>query len=171
MHTSTVTPPPPTSSRIGRGLALAALALMLMNVLLVAFDVVLRWTARMPQSWVADIAAMTYPLALACCIPAALESGHMIAIRFLGEAIGPRTTRFLDFIGSVLLALLLALFAWKVIGRSVDDWSAGYKTTNIGLPLAPTWAGVAALLVVAALVQLRLTWRAWRELLEVSARG
>lgn len=153
-----------TGSRLGHLLAMTAVAILLCNVLLVAFDVALRWLARQPQSWVADIGSMTYPVALACCLPAALESGHMIAIRFLGQAIGPRTTGVLDFVGSVLLSGLLVLIAWKVTERAMDDWHAGYSTANIALPLAPTWAVVAGLLVVAALVQLRLTWRCTNDL-------
>lgn len=159
------------SSRIGRGLAMAAMGLLLMNVLLVGWDVMLRWVARSPQSWVSDIAAMSYPVALACCIPAALESGHMIAIQFLGHAIGPRTTRILDFLGSMLLAGFLALIAWKVAERSIADLGAGYTTANVSLPLAPTWVVVAALLAVAALVQSRLTWRAWRSFRRGSVHG
>lgn len=151
---------PSASSRIGSGLAMTALAILLADVLLVAFDVVLRWGFRMPQSWVSDIASLTYPVALACCIPAALESGHMIAIRFLGEAIGPRTTRALDIVGSVLLTLMLALLSWKVGERAAADFNAGYKTANIALPLGPTWVIVAALLCVSTLVQARLTLRA-----------
>jgi len=154
------TPAAPATSRVGRVLAIAAMAILLFNVVLVGYDVLLRWLAGHPQSWVADIASLTYPVALACCVPAALESGHMIAIRFLGHAIGPRTARVLDFIGSVLLSALLALIAWKVTERTIDDWNAGYRTASIALPLAPTWAAVAALLTVAALVQFRLTWRA-----------
>ena len=144
-------------------MAMAGMSLLLLNVLLVAFDVLLRWVARSPQSWVADIGSLTYPIALACCIPAALESGHMIAIRFLGQAIGPRTTRALDFVGSVLLSLMLVVVAWKMSQRAVDDWGAGYQTANIALPLAHTWAIVAGLLALAALVQLRLSWRALRQ--------
>jgi TRAP-type C4-dicarboxylate transport system permease small subunit len=159
MTHSPETPVAPAGSLLGRGLAMAGMGILLLNVLLVAYDVLLRWLAGSPQSWVADIGAMTYPLALACCVPAALESGHMIAIRFLGDAIGPRTSEVLDLGGSLLLSLMLALIAWKMTQRAVDDWSAGYRTANIALPMAPTWAAVAALLAVGALVQLRLTWR------------
>ncbi len=151
---------PPAMSRIAVGLAVAAMAVLLANVLLVGYDIALRWLLRQPQSWVSDLAAVSYPIALACCIPAALESGHMIAIRFLGEAIGSRTTRVLDLMGSALLSVFLVLIAWKVTERAVADWGAGYRTVNIGLPIAPTWAIVALLLAIAALVQLRLTFGA-----------
>lgn len=149
------------SSWVARTLAMAAMFILMVNVLLVGWDVILRYSGK-PQSWVSDIGSMTYPVALACCIPAALESGHMIAIRFLGQAMGPRLTAVLDFIGSVLLSALMALFAWKTSERAMDDWNAGYATANVSLPLAPTWGVVSVLLVVAALVQFRMTWRALR---------
>ena len=80
---------------IGQALAAAAVLILLANVGLIAFDVVMRWILRTPQSWVADLAQVSYPVAIACCFPAALESGHMIAIRFLGERLGPRAARTL----------------------------------------------------------------------------
>lgn len=153
----------PPTSRVARTLAMAAMCLLLVNVLLVAFDVVFRYAGR-PQSWVADIGSMTYPVALACCVPAALESGHMIAIRFLGQALGPRASAVLDLLGSVLLSALMLLLAWKTTERSIADWNAGYATANVSLPLAPTWGIVSALLWVGALVQLRMTWIIVRDL-------
>lgn len=164
MTSNTHTPAPPAASWLARATAIAAMAILVMNVLLVAYDVLLRWLFGAPQSWVADIASMTYPVALAFCLPPALESGHMIAIRFLGQAIGPRTTGALDFIGNLLLSGMLALMAWKVSERAIHDWDAGYRTANIALPLAPTWGVVAALVVLAALFQFRLTWRAASDL-------
>ena len=144
---------------VGSVLAGVALAILLANVLLIAFDVLMRWVFRSPQSWVSDLAQLSYPVAIACCIPAALESGHMIAIRFLGEALGPRIARVLDLIGQTALVAVLGLFAWKMVGRAASDWSTGFKTSTIDLPVAPTWMVVAALLILCTLIQLRLTWR------------
>lgn len=144
---------------VGSALAGVGLAILLGNVLLIAFDVVMRWILRAPQSWVADIAQLTYPVAIACCFPAALESGHMISIRFLGEKLGPRAARVLDLIGQASLLPVLALFAWKMIERAGADWSAGFKTSTIALPVAPTWVVVAVLLVLCTGIQLRLTLR------------
>ena len=152
---------PGPSSRAGPGDALASVALviLLVNVALIAFDVLMRWVFRSPQSWVSDLAQVSYPVAIACCIPAALESGHMIAIRFLGEALGPRGARWLDLLGQVALSAVLGLFAWKMFWRAWSDWGAGYKTSTIALPVAPSWMLVAALLVFSTLLQVRLTWR------------
>lgn len=147
-------------SSVGSLLALVALAILLGNVGLIGVDVLARWLLRAPQSWVADIGQVTYPVAVACCFPAALESGHMISIRFLGEWLGPRRARPLDLIGQVALAALLMLFTWKMLQRAQSDWSAGYKTANIGLRVAPTWFAVALLLLASALVQAQVVWRA-----------
>jgi TRAP-type C4-dicarboxylate transport system permease small subunit len=152
-----------TRGRLGQGLAALAVLILLANVALIAFDVVMRWLLRMPQSWVADLAQVSYPVAIACCFPAALESGHMFAIRFLGERLGARATRVLDLFGQAALTAVTALLAWKMVERAAADWGAGYRTSTIDLPLAPTWATVAALLVLCALIQLRLTWRALRD--------
>ena len=160
--------PAPRLSRLATGLAIFAIGLLVAGAILVGWDVMMRWLLRKPQSWVSDIASLTYPIALACCIPAALESGHMIAIKFLGEALGPRTTQVLDTLGSLLMSVLMVLIAWKVSERAISDWSAGYKTVNIGLPLAPTWIVVSLMLAVSALVQLGLSWRDLKQLISSS---
>jgi TRAP-type C4-dicarboxylate transport system permease small subunit len=152
-------PPPPSWSRLGAALALAAMAILLANVVLIFVDVLARWLLRSPQSWVADIGQVTYPVAIACCFPAALESGHMIAIRFLGEWLGPRRARPLDAIGQVALAALLVVFTWKMFERAATDWAGGFKTANIALAVAPTWGVVALLLLVSSAVQARVAWR------------
>lgn len=150
---------PPGRTSTGSALALAALAILLANVGLVFVDVLMRWVLRAPQSWVSDIGQVSYPVAIACCFPAALESGHMIAIRFLGDWLGPRRARGLDILGQLALAALLVGFTWKMVQRAQSEWSGGFTTANIALPVGPTWSVVAALLAVSALVQLRLLWR------------
>lgn len=152
------TPAAPAWLRPGAALALVALAILLGNVGLIFVDVIARWLLRAPQSWVSDIGQITYPVAIACCFPAALESGHMIAIRFLGEWLGPRRARALDLIGQVALAALLALFTWKMFQRAQSEWAGGFKTANIALRVAPTWYAVASLLLLSTLVQARVVW-------------
>lgn len=152
--------PDPGWSRLGATLALAAMAILLGNVVLIFVDVLARWLLRAPQSWVSDIGQVTYPVAIACCFPAALESGHMIAIRFLGEWLGPRRARPLDAIGQVALAVLLVVFTWKMFERAATDWAGGFKTANIAITVAPTWGVVALLLLVSSVVQARVAWRA-----------
>ena len=59
MNPSPEAPVPPAGSRLACAMAMAGMSLLLLNVLLVAFDVLLRWVARSPQSWVADIGSLT----------------------------------------------------------------------------------------------------------------
>ncbi len=150
---------PPAYDQITAALGGAALAILLANVVLIAIDVLMRSLFRSPQSWVADVAQVSYPVAIACCIPVALGTGHMIVIRFLGDAAGPRTSRALDLLGNLTMGLLLALFTWKMFERAASDMATGYKTSNIALPVAPTWWIVAGLLLLSTLLQIRVTWR------------
>lgn len=150
----------PAWLRPGAALALVAVLILLGNVGLIFVDVLARWLMRAPQSWVSDIGQVTYPVAIACCFPAALESGHMIAIRFLGEWLGPRRARVLDIVGQFALAALLVIFTWKLFQRAQSEWTGGFKTANIALRVAPTWYVVASLLLLSVLVQARVVWRA-----------
>lgn len=148
---------------LGDALACFGLVVLLANVGLIAIDVIARWLFNAPQSWVSDMAQLTYPVAIACCFPAALESGHMIAVRFLGENLGPRAARALDVFGQISLVPVLAVFAWKMGERAASDWSTGFKTATIALPVAPTWAVVTALLALCTLIQIRLCLRGLRQ--------
>ena len=116
-----------TVIRFSSALATLALAIFLGNVVLVAFDVVMRGVFRVPQSWVADIGQLSYPVALACCFPVALETGHMITVRALAGRIGPRATLALDLGGQLCMALLLSLFAWQMFARAFTDWTTGFE--------------------------------------------
>lgn len=160
--TGAVAAPASGLARLGAVLAMVAMAILLGNVGLIFVDVLARWLLRAPQSWVSDIGQITYPVAIACCFPAALESGHMIAIRFLGEALGARRARVLDLIGQVALVALLALFTWKMFGRAWSEWTGNFKTANIALRVGPTWFVVALLLALSTAVQVAVLWRAFR---------
>ncbi|WP_238366477.1 TRAP transporter small permease [Mesobacterium pallidum] len=147
----------------GRTLALAAVLILVGNVVLTIVDVLMRWLLSQPQSWVSDIAELTYPVAIACCFPIALQTGSMIVVRFLATVVGPRPAHVLDLIGQALLALLLALFTWKVGARALSDWTAGYSTLTLKWPVAPTWAMVALLMAVSTFVQCVACWRLARK--------
>lgn len=148
------------ATRLGTALAALGIAILLGNVALVVFDVVMRSLLRLPQSWVADVGQLSYPIAMACCFPVALETGYMITVRGLGERIGPRAARVLDVAGQLSMALLLSLFAWQMFLRAYADWSNGFSTSVINAPVAPTWLIVALVLALCALIQFRQTWRA-----------
>lgn len=148
----------PPLSRLGTYLALIAIVVLAGNVGLVSLDVFMRWLFNQPQSWVSDIAELTYPIAIVCCFPVALESGSMISVRFMGAIAGKSVGWFLDCFGQLLLTLLLGLFAFKLFQRASSDWVAGYETVTLRWPIAPTWFLVAALLVLAALIQAHRTW-------------
>ncbi len=151
--------PTPIRTSLGSRLAVFGFSIMMGNVLLIGIDVAMRGLFRAPQSWVSDIAELTYPVAIAACFPAALEAGHMIVIRFLGERLGIRPAFYLDLMGQILMALLLAVFTWQMFARAASDWAAGFKTTAIALLVAPTWLVVAVLLLAATVLQFTLTFQ------------
>lgn len=145
-------------SRLAIAFAFLATAILFANVVLVAIDVLMRWLLNDPQSWVSDLAEVTYPIAIVSCFPVALEGGSMISIRVFGSVGHPRLGWFLDCLGQGALTALLGLFAWKVFWRAISDWHTGFATLTLKIPTAPTWVLVSLLLAMAALIQLRRTW-------------
>lgn len=149
----------PEGQALGAALALFAIAILLGNVGLTVIDVLMRWLVSQPQSWVSDVAELTYPIAIACCFPVALQRGSMIVVRFLATIAGRRTVYWLDLVGQMLLAALLILFAWKIGVRAQTDWIAGYSTLTLRWPVAPSWAAVSAVMGISALIQIAKCWR------------
>lgn len=145
-------------SRLAVAFALVAVGILFANVVLVSIDVLMRWLLNDPQSWVSDIAELTYPVAIVCCFPVALEGGSMISIRVFGAVRSARLGWFLDCLGQSALTALLGLFAWKVFWRALSDWHTGFATLTLKIPTGPTWVLVSILLVVSMLFQLRRTW-------------
>lgn len=145
-------------SRVAVGIAGLAVAILLFNVALTCYDVLMRWLLNQPQSWVSDFSELTYPLAIVCCFPVAVESGSMIVIRIMASLRNPIIAKAADAFGQVALAAMLCLFTWKVFWRAVSDWITGYATTLIKLPIGPTWFAVAAILAIATVMQIKRSW-------------
>ena len=137
-----------------RVLATFGIALLLVNVMIQMADVLSRWLLSAPQAWVADVYELTLPVAIAACFPLTLDERGMIAIEFLGGFLGPVADRILTGFGAVLLFLLFALMAWQMWGVAGEMVSTGRQTWMLGIPSAPTWYAVAAILAFAAVVQL-----------------
>ena len=146
-----------------RGLAAAGIAVLLVNVGIQMIDILCRWLLNAPQAWVADVYELTLPVAIAACFPLTLSERGMIAIEFLGRALGPGVDRILTGTGASLLLVLFALMAWQTFDAAREMAQIGRTTWMLGLPTAPTWYAVSALIGFGALVQVPMVGRCFAE--------
>lgn len=151
--------PATISSKLNRAAAIVAALLLALMTSLILVEIVLRYFSR--STFMADalvgngVAAITF-LAMGW----AIESGSMIRVRLLHNAVGRRTRWFLEFFAIIVtLALMLFLFRyqWKAFAR---DWSRGTVSEHY-LPI-PLWIPDSFFLIGILLVALHLVVRLLR---------
>ncbi|HUG26397.1 TRAP transporter small permease [Piscinibacter sp.] len=98
-------------------------------------------------------------LAIALCLPWAQLHGSNIIVDFFTQRAGERTLRRLDAFGSLLLALMTGVLAWRTAVGAISVRDSFETTMILGLPMWITYAVLApglALTALIALVQMKL---------------
>lgn len=108
-----------------------------------------------------ELAQLGCAVAIAFCLPyCQLQRGHIIVDFFTTRA-SERTRRRLDALGALLLALVMALVAWRT-GAGALALKANRETSMImGLPLWYAYALMTPAFALAALTALGTAWRDW----------
>jgi TRAP-type transport system small permease protein len=137
-----------------RGLSLAGLiALMLLAAMTLA-DGTLRWLANRPIEGVRDVGAAIIAVAVSCCFPAGLMERAHITIRVAGSVLGSRAGLVLDALAAIAVWVVTIAMAWQFTVFAGKIAHAGETTWVLKIPTAPFWYTVAAILWIAALVQM-----------------
>jgi TRAP-type C4-dicarboxylate transport system permease small subunit len=136
--------------------ALAGCAVGFGVALMTVVSVFSRALFSMPIQGDVELSQFGIALCVALCLPwCQLRRGNII-VDFFTQKAGPRTVRGLDAFGSLLLALMTALLAWRSAAGAVAVYQAGETTMIFGLPMWISYAALApglALTAVIALVQ------------------
>jgi TRAP-type C4-dicarboxylate transport system permease small subunit len=142
-------------STLGANLVSAlAVAGMLTGAMVVVADVLLRWLAGSAVVALNEVMSQVFAVAIAATLPAGAARRVDLRVDLLGFSIGPRLNRWLTLAGSLLLALLFGVLAWRIWGLGLRFHAQGRETLILLWPIAPTYFLVAAAMTGAALVQL-----------------
>jgi TRAP-type C4-dicarboxylate transport system permease small subunit len=139
---------------LARGLAVAGLLLLMGLAVATLCDGLLRFFFGRPIDAVRDVNAMIVALAASACIPLAMIERTNITIRFLTTFIGVRTGRFADICAGILVAVTLTGMALQFFVFANQARRGGDVTWILGIPTAPSWFVVDAMLWIALLCQL-----------------
>jgi hypothetical protein len=82
--------------RATRALAIVGFVVLLVASLTTMLDVALRWVANAPIKGLSDFEALAVAIVIASCLPLVVAQRQNISIRFLGDALGPAASRWLD---------------------------------------------------------------------------
>lgn len=101
-------------------------------------------------------------LAIALCLPWAQLRGANILVDFFTQRATAGTLRRLDGLGSVLLAVMAGLLAWRSAVGAVSVAQAQEQTMILGLPMWWSYATLAPGLALTAVIALWQAARHWR---------
>lgn len=136
-----------------RGLALIGLAGLLVLAIMTTLDVLLRWLFAAPLHGVNDVSAVVMAVVVAACIPANLAFKQNITVNVLGTALGSHAERAFEVLASLLTLVFVTLMAWQFVPYAAGLKETGEQTWVLAWPVWPWWVCAAAMLILAALVQ------------------
>jgi len=140
---------------IGGGLVLTALTLMSL------YSVVMRNLAGAPIQGDFELMQLGCAVSVAAFLPFTQLRGANIFVDFFTARASGRTKARLDGFGSLLVALALALIAWRT-GVGTADALRNQETTMImGLPLWWGYGLMTPSFAVAAAAAFYVAWRHW----------
>ena len=144
-----------------RAFALAGGALLAALALLSAASIVGRLFNR-PVPGDFELVQAGCAVAIAFCLPYCQMVRSNIIVDFFTAGAGERAKRTFDAAGGVLLALVMALLAWRT-GAGTLAMRASLETTMITeLPLWYAYAAMTPAFALAAAAGLHTAWRDWK---------
>ena len=140
-------------ARIARVVALVGLAGLLIIAVVTVADILGRWLFNAPVTGTMDLTQVSIVVVISACFPAGVLHRQHIAIRFVGERIGPRTVTWLDFFGALVLLGVLAGIGWQFVVYTGEIIDQNQRTWIIKISYAPWWILGTTLFVVTVPLQ------------------
>jgi len=138
---------------LARALAAIGLGALLVFAATTIADGLLRFFFAHPIDAVRDLGGLVAAFAVACCIPLTIIERSSITIRFVTGFISQRAGRLADVAAALLVEIVLLLTAWRFAIFAGQAASDGNATWMLRVPTAPVWWAVAAMLAIAAMLQ------------------
>ena len=127
--------------------------------LLSLYSIVMRNLAGSPIMGDWELVQMGCAVAIAACFPMCqMRDGHII-VDFFTQKAGAVTRKRLDGVGALILAVMMALLAWRTAVGAID--AKAYNETSMIMEL-PTWLGYALMVPSFALASIAALYVAGR---------
>jgi len=126
--------------RAARVFALLGGAVFTLLTLLSLYSVGMRNLAGSPIMGDWELVQIGCAVAIAACFPMCQMRGGHIIVDFFTQGVGRVTRKRLDGVGALVLAVMMALLAWRTAAGAVD--AKANNETSMIMEL-PTWLGYA----------------------------
>jgi TRAP-type C4-dicarboxylate transport system permease small subunit len=147
--------------RAAEGLALFGGAVLVAITLMSVASIAGRWFVGKPLLGDFELVQIGAAVATASFLPFTQLQRNNIIVDFFTVKLNPSLQAMLDTFGSVLLAAMLALLAWRTAAGAIAVKASGETSMIMGVPV---WYGYALMvpgLVLTVLVALRTAQRDW----------
>lgn len=148
--------------RLATAFALLGCAVASITALLTVASIAGRSLFSKPIAGDVELTQFGIALAIASSLPWCQLHGGNIIVDFFTQGLRARRLQFLDGVGTLLLALMTGLLAWRTAAGAVSVYEASETTMILGLPMGHTYAVLAPGLALTALIALMQTLQHWR---------
>ena len=139
--------------RITQTVALIGFCGLVVMALLIFYDGSARYLDLPRVAGFSDYGEVVFPIVIASCFPAGLLRQTNITVRFLGKVGGRRVNAVLEAFAALLTLAFFAVLVWQFIELTANYGAGGRTTRTIGIPLAPWWWLVTAIMALCVPVQ------------------
>jgi TRAP-type C4-dicarboxylate transport system permease small subunit len=113
------------------------------TALMTAVSIVARAVVSRPIQGDVELTQFGIAICISLCLPWCQLHGGNIIVDFFTQKASAATTRRLDAIGGLLLALMVALLAWRTAAGAFAVGEAGETSMILGLPMWWVYAALA----------------------------
>ena len=143
--------------RLTRWLDGIAVIALLAMMLVTTADVLLRRTLNRPITGVTELAELALGVAFFMAAPGVFARGANIAVDMIDQW-KPDWSVMLRRLAALMSAVMLAVFAWHMVGPLVDIVEFGDTSADLQIPkiwfMAPAWVGIVLSLLTSLTVLL-----------------
>ncbi len=138
--------------RIATTFAVAGSAVAFAAALMVVTSIALRALTTRPIQGDVELTQFAVALAISLALPWCQLRGANIIVDFFTQHLPVHQARRLDGVGSLLIAVMCAVLAWRTSVGAISVYVAGETSMIRGLPMWWVYASLAPGLALAALV-------------------
>ena len=148
---------------LAAGAAIAGGAILAAIAGLVVTSVALRALGFQPVQGDFELVQVGLAASIALLLPWCQIRGGNIIVDFFTTRARRRTQRRLDTFADLLMALMMALVAWRSALGAASAQQNGETTMILGFPIWWSYAAMTPGLALTSLVALFCAWRSWAE--------
>ena len=135
---------------------------LLVSAAITVVDALMRGLFSAPLYGWADLSQLVYAIVIVACFPAGLLQGHNITIRFVGSALGPRATNWLEAFGALLTLIFFVFIAWQFVDMTDELRTTNDTTMTIKYITWPWWTVATLIIIFCVPIQAVVLWGQFR---------